>query len=97
MSDAHFSMVVRPDGTIRCLYDEILDLPLLGSLQVARGSHVEPSADGQWFADLSPAQGPHLGPFRRRSDALKAERTWLEANWLVAPGAESPADGSVAD
>jgi hypothetical protein len=25
-----------------------------------------------------------LGPFQRRSDALAAERAWLEAHWLVA-------------
>ncbi len=55
----------------------------LGPLVITRGSHVEPTSDGQWQADLSPVNGPYLGPFANRSDALTGERTWLEANWLV--------------
>jgi hypothetical protein len=75
-------MVVQPNGLVRCLYGEELDLHLLGKLRIARGSHVEPTADGQWTADLSPVKGPVLGPFRCRSDALIAERRWLEEHWL---------------
>jgi hypothetical protein len=75
-------IVIRPDGNVRCLYGEELDLHLLGTLSIERGSHVEPAAGGQWTADLSPVDGPTLGPFPRRSDALAAEREWLELNWL---------------
>jgi len=76
-------LIVEPGGRVRCLYDEALDLHSLGTLQIARGSHVEPNEHGQWHADLSPVAGPVLGPFARRSDALTAERRWLEANWLT--------------
>lgn len=76
-------IVIRPDATARCLYDETIDVHALGKAKISRGSHVEPNDDGQWVADLSPVAGPLLGPFVRRSDALVAERAWLEANWLV--------------
>ena len=75
-------LVIKPDGSVRCLYDEAVDLSSLGSLTIQRGSHVEPDATGQWLADLAPVDGPVLGPFKRRSEALSAERDWLEKNWL---------------
>jgi len=75
-------LVISSTGTVRCLYDETLDLHKLGKLSVSRGSHVEPNEDGQWFADLSPVGGPQLGPFGRRSAALNAEIRWLEEHWL---------------
>lgn len=77
-------LLIKPDGGVRCLYDEMLDLQGLGQLQIERGSHVEPDADGQWTADLSPVAGPLLGPFPNRSAALDAERDWLETHWLPA-------------
>lgn len=77
-------IVVEPKGSIRSLYDESLDLSSLGQVSITRGSHVEPTADGQWLADLSPVGGPQLGPFALRSQALNAERDWLEQNWLTA-------------
>lgn len=76
-------LLIDAYGNIRCLYDEAIPLASLGSLSIARGSHVEPTADGQWLADLSPVSGPQLGPFATRSLALDAEREWLEANWLT--------------
>ena len=76
-------LVVQPDGDVRCVYDEAINLSALGRLQIKRGSHVEPDADGRWIADLAVVQGPRLGPFERRSDALDAEREWLTANWLL--------------
>lgn len=72
-------MFVDPHGTIRCLYDEAIELHRLGRISIRRGSHVEPDACGRWTADLSPVGGPILGPFDRRSEALDAEREWLEA------------------
>ena len=75
-------LVVQSGGTVHCLYGEELDLPQLGRLAIARGSHVEPTATGEWTADMSPVTGPVLGPFPSRSDALTAERQWLEQHWL---------------
>ncbi len=76
------NMVIRSDGTVEFLYDDALDLACLGRLTIARASHVEPNGSGQWTADLTPANGPVLGPFRNRIAALQAERTWLEEHRL---------------
>lgn len=78
-------LVILPSGTVRCVYGESIDLNKLGAISISRGSHVEPDHDGQWMADLSPVDGPQLGPFARRSDALKAEAKWLNSRWLVPP------------
>ncbi len=76
-------LVISSTGTIRCLYDEALDLHTLGKLSISRGSHVEPNENGLWFVDLAPVGGPQLGPFSSRSAALTAEVLWLEENWLA--------------
>lgn len=76
-------IVISRTGIVKCLYGEELDLHALGRLKIQRGSHVEPTDDGQWTADLSPVAGPVLGPFPSRSLALDAERVWLERNWLI--------------
>ena len=75
-------LVIQPDGSLKCVYGEAIDLHALGQVSISRGSHVEPDSDGQWLADLSPVAGPKLGPFPARSQALDAEVAWLEANWL---------------
>ena len=77
------NLVVTTSGQLRCVYDEAIDLTLLGKIAIARGSVVEPTADGEWTADLSPVEGPFLGPFATCSEALKAEQDWLDANWLT--------------
>ncbi len=76
-------LVIQPNGILYCVYDEAIDLTAFGQLNVTRGSHVEPDGQGQWFADLAPVAGPKLGPFARRSEALTAERSWLESQWLT--------------
>jgi hypothetical protein len=76
-------LVIRPDGQIRGIYAEEILLNTLGLPSISRASHVEPDRDGRWHADLSPLHGPLLGPFANRSEALKAEVAWLEANWLI--------------
>lgn len=75
-------LLICPDGTVSCVYEEALDLRALGRMSISRGSHVEPDSTGQWYADLSPVHGPRLGPFSCRSEALQAERRWLEDVWL---------------
>ncbi len=72
-------LVVGVDGIARCIYDEALDLRKIGKLQITRASHVEPDAEGYWWADMGPSGGPVLGPFMSRTEALGAEREWLIA------------------
>jgi hypothetical protein len=76
-------LIVAPEGVVRCVYGEELDLYALGQPEIRRASSVEPDAAGRWWADLSPAAGPRLGPFGLRSDALAAEVAWLTEHWLV--------------
>jgi hypothetical protein len=78
-------LLIEPDGQVRCLYEEAINLTTLGPITISRASHVEPDSEGLWWADLGPVQGPTLGPFTLRSDALQAERAWLEKHWLVRP------------
>ncbi len=66
-------LLVKPDGTVRAIYDETIDLGVLGRPTIMRASHVEPDQEGRWLADLGPIDGPTLGPFDRRGEALKAE------------------------
>lgn len=75
---------VRAD-TIRYIYDDAL-LPLMqhGQAETLRASHVEPS-DGGWIADLSPINGPKLGPFLRRDEALQAEIAWIYQHQIPIP------------
>jgi hypothetical protein len=76
------TIIIQPDGTLRCLYGEAIDLAGIGHLIIQRASHVEPDESGDWLADLSPVSGPTLGPYAARSAALAAEAAWLEANRL---------------
>jgi len=78
-------IVVQESGSISFIWDDAL-APLLdlGSVEMQRASHVEPTESGQWIADLSPSGGPLLGPFRLRADALLSERLWLSAE-MAAP------------
>lgn len=75
-------LVIEPGGVVRCIYGEEIGLHALGSPAISRASQVEPDDEGRWRADLAPVGGPVLGPFDRRSDALRAERRWLEERWL---------------
>ena len=70
-------LVVDAGGDVRCIYGEELDLREIGKLQITRASHVEPDAEGFWWADMGPVDGPVLGPYGSRSEALGAEREWL--------------------
>lgn len=73
---------IEPDGTLVSVYTEALPLDELGRASIARASHVEPTPDGTWTADLAPVGGPVLGPYAKRSEALAAEVAWLEG-WLA--------------
>jgi hypothetical protein len=81
-------LVVGVDGMARCIYGEELDLREIGKLQITRASHVEPDRDGFWWADMGPVDGPVLGPFRNRTEALQAERGWLARSRLPKQGCD---------
>jgi len=69
------------DGNARFIYsDEIAFMLEEGDATVTRASHVEPAARGGWEADMGPSDGPVLGPFKLRSEALDAEVAWLREN-----------------
>jgi hypothetical protein len=83
-------ITIKPDGTLAFIYEDRLRLLLdLGAADVRRASHVEPTGDARWTADLRPVGGPVLGPFELHSEALAAERAWIEAHVLrFAPSAD---------
>ncbi len=70
-------LVITAEGTARMMYQEELDLSTLGQAYVKRASHVEPDDQGLWWADLKPVDGPTLGPFQRRNEAVRAEIDWI--------------------
>ena len=76
------TLIFDVHGVVRALYSEVIDLGSLGAVSIRRASHVEPDDQNQWWADLSPVNGPNLGPFEFRSAALDAERVWLETHCL---------------
>jgi hypothetical protein len=77
------TIVVEPNGTIKLIYcDDLRGLLQDGRVEIKRVSHVEPTADGRWTADLSPINGPVLGPYEMRQAALDAEVEWLNQHVL---------------
>lgn len=84
MSTIHVDLT----GTIRFIYDDDLrDLLQEGEASVKRVSHVEPikvlgKLGMRWTADMRPVDGPVLGSFDTRQEALKAEVAWIEHNIL---------------
>ena len=77
--------VVVKGGQIRCIYsDDLAPLMGQGHAVTRRASHVEP-CDGGWQADLSPVEGPVLGPFGLRSTALTEEVNWLRDHNIPIP------------
>lgn len=76
-----WSVLITPAGKLKFVWDDTLQpLTSLGRASIARASHVEPTADSHWQADMSPIGGPLLTPCALRSEALAAEREWLRQN-----------------
>jgi hypothetical protein len=48
----------------------------------AKATRVSRADRGRWFADLSPVDGPVLGPFKLQSKALEAEVDWFRLHVL---------------
>ena len=42
-----------------------------------------PDPPPRWWADMLPMNGPVLGPFDTRSEALAAERVWIDDRGIV--------------
>ena len=69
---------ISGNGTVTFIYsDDWVDLLDEGKTTIRRASHVEPTPDGKWTADMGPSGGPVLGPFTFRREALDAEIIWL--------------------
>lgn len=80
MSHQKNSISIGKDGTLTMIYDDkLVGLLAQGQAVTTRASHVEP-AEGGWVADLSPVNGPKLGPFPLRQEALDAEVAYLLEN-----------------
>ena len=54
-------LVVDAEGDVRCVCGEALDQRELGRLQITRASHVEPDAEGSWWADMGLLMGRSWG------------------------------------
>ena len=73
------------DGTADAIYTEAINLEEIGQQHIKRASHVEPTENGLWTADMSPIEaGVILGPFEKRSEALEAEQIWLNKRLFCA-------------
>jgi hypothetical protein len=79
-------LLISPQGAVHCVYSEAIDLTTVGRLAISRGSYVEPNAAGQWLVDLSPVDGPQLGPFAQVVSRLPSLRTDDLILKLVCPG-----------
>lgn len=77
---------ILPNGTIEFLYnDDLGPLMDLGTTTIQRASTVDPRQENSkvnWYADLALSQGPILGPFATRDQAIAAETLWLNENFL---------------
>lgn len=79
VNPSHRLRVRVQGGRVQAVWDDRL-LPVLqrgldNVFHVERASHVEPTPQGTWTAEM--VAGPVLGPFSTRSEALDAERAWL--------------------
>lgn len=82
-------ITIRPGGTIEMIHDDkMAGLMGAGDATIRRASHVEPGDPdkGQdplmWYADMAPCNGPVLGPFLSRQEALDHEVEWINTNVL---------------
>lgn len=77
MSEQEYEIGVNDHGALTFIYsDELSFLKSLGNFKVKRASHVEPTEDGRWTAEM--LDGPTLGPFELRGEALSAEVEFLK-------------------
>ena len=70
-------IVIKPTGVFIGIYSDSFEYENIGRPQIRRASHVEPDTTGHWFADMSPIDGPTLGPFDKRNEAIDAELEFI--------------------
>ncbi len=75
-------LIIGLGGNVRMIYSDLVEPHAFGEPTIERGSHVEPDQNGFWWADLTPVNGPRLGPYHMRSNAIEAEIAWLKEYWL---------------
>jgi hypothetical protein len=77
-------MIISIDraGGVRAIYSDGFNWQALGKTLIQRASNVEPDHLGWWWADMFLSNGPKIGPFARRADAIAAEVAWLEKHHL---------------
>lgn len=91
---SHMMRIDKRTGEMTCIYTDRI-APLIAHAQEAktvRASHVEPTTDGKWAADMRPAvrdlglgsedlndPALQLGPFTLHSEALAAETEWINS------------------
>ena len=75
-------LIIGLGGNVRMIYSELVEPHAIGDPTIERGSRVEPDQNGFWWADLTPVNGPRLGPYHMRSKAIEAEIAWLKEFWL---------------
>ena len=72
-------LTISQAGVVSFIWNDALaELRNEGHCSIRRASHVEPTEDARWTADMAPVGGPVLGPFDTRTAALDAEHVWLE-------------------
>ncbi len=96
-------LVVSPNGSVRCVYDEALDLALLGRVRITRGSHVEPDKHGKWLADLNPVGGRvgglpnRIGPMRAAPIRVAGRDRATPPQWVIVGAGRGSAQLVVGD
>ncbi len=74
-------IAIMPDSSIQMIYsDEMREILDEGQGSIRRASHVEPTIDNKWEADMSPIGGEVLSGFETRESALRAEVEFIEEN-----------------
>lgn len=72
---------ISKTGEVSYIYtDELVGLLSQGEASIRRVSHVEPTTDGQWTAQME--DGTLLGPYKLRSTALVEEVKYLEEKYF---------------
>jgi hypothetical protein len=78
------TIVTGPTGTFIEVYsDDLPNLKTEWDVKIKRAIYVD-VCEGGWVADMSILNGPQLGPYRSRQDALDAEVDWIDEMYFDA-------------